>query len=405
MTNEPSESTEPSEPYGENRQRNVYASGMLADDPPDHPVRYADLERKGKEALSEEAAAYVAGGAGTESTVAENRRAFDDWRIVPRMLRDVAERDLRVDLFGDEIEVPLLLAPLGVLSIVHEEGELAVARAAADRDVPMVLSSASSYTMEEVADELGETPKWFQLYWSADPDIAHSFIDRAEKADYDGIVVTLDTPLLGWRERDIEQGYLPFLDGEGVANYFSDPAFRDRLDVPPEENEGSAVMEFIDVFGDPSLTWEDLAALREETDLPLVVKGVLHPEDAERAVECGADGVIVSNHGGRQVDGAIGALAALSGVVEAVDVPVLFDSGIRGGADVVKAIALGADSVLLGRPYAYGLAIDGEAGVGSVLDDFLADLDLTLALSGHTSFDDLDRSILVDRRGSGPGGR
>jgi len=317
------------------------------------------------------------------------------------MLRNVAERDLSVDFFGEEIEVPLLLAPLGVLSIVHEEGELAVARAAADRDVPMVLSSASSYTMEEVADELGETAKWFQLYWSADPDIAHSFVDRAEEAGYDGIVVTLDTPLLGWRERDIEQGYLPFLDGEGVANYFSDPAFRDRLDAPPEENEGSAVMEFIDIFGDPSLTWDDLAALREETDLPLVVKGVLHPEDAERAVECGADGVIVSNHGGRQVDGAIGALSALPSVVEAVDVPVLFDSGIRGGADIVKAIALGADSVLLGRPYAYGLAIDGEAGVGSVLDDFLADLDLTLALAGHTSFDELDESILVDRRGSG----
>jgi lactate 2-monooxygenase len=393
---------ESSEPYGEHRQQNVYASGMLADDPPEHPVQYEKLERRAMDAMSDEAAAYVAGGAGTEDTVSENRRAFADWRIVPRMLRDVSERDLRVSPFDREFAVPMMLAPLGVLSIVHDEGELAVARAAADLDVPMVLSSASSYTMEEVAEELGETPKWFQLYWSADPEIASSFIDRAETAGYDGIVVTLDTPLLGWRERDIEQGYLPFLDGEGVANYFADPAFRDRLDAPPEENEGSAVMEFIDIFGDPSLTWDDLATLREETDLPLVVKGVLHPNDAMRAVECGADGVIVSNHGGRQVDGAVGALTALPSIVEAVDdTPILFDSGVRSGADAVKAIALGADAVLLGRPYAYGLALDGEAGVKSVLENFRADLDLTLALAGHTSFDDLDRSILLDHRPPG----
>ncbi|EMA47649.1 FMN-dependent alpha-hydroxy acid dehydrogenase [Halococcus morrhuae DSM 1307] len=398
-------SDDPSEPYGEHRQCNVYASGMLADDPPEHPVRYEELERRAMAAMSNEAAAYVAGGAGTEDTITENRHAFADWRIVPRMLRDVAERDLQVDLFGTELDLPVLLAPLGTLSIIHEAGELAVARAAADHDVPMVLSSASSYTMEDVAEELGETPKWFQLYWSADPDIASSFVERAENAGYDAIVVTLDTPLLGWRERDIEQGYLPFLDGEGVANYFSDPAFRERLDVPPEENEGTALMEFIDIFGDPSLTWDDLASLRTETDLPLLVKGVLHPDDAERAVECGADGVIVSNHGGRQVDGAIGALTALPGVVDAVgDVPVLFDSGIRSGADAVKAIALGADAVLLGRPYAYGLALDGEAGVGTVLENFRADLDLTLALTGHTSFDDLDRTMLLDRRPSGVDG-
>ena len=392
---------EPSDSYGEHRQQNVYASGMLADDTPEHPVQYEKLEREAREAMSDETYAYVAGGAGAERTITENRRAFRDWRIVPRMLRDVSERNLRVRPFDREFEVPVMLAPLGVLSIVHEEGELAVARAATDFDVPMLLSSASSYTLEAVADELGETPKWFQLYWSADPEIARSFIDRAEAAGYDGIVVTLDTPLLGWRERDIEQGYLPFLDGEGVANYFSDPAFRDRLDAPPEENEGAAVMEFIDVFGDPSLTWKDLSNLREHTDLPLIVKGVLHPDDAERAVECGADGVIVSNHGGRQVDGAIGALTALPRIVEAVgDTPVLFDSGIRGGADVVKAIALGADSVLLGRPYAYGLALDGEDGVRSVLENVLADLDLTLALTGHTRFTDLDSSVLMNRRDS-----
>ena len=392
-----------SEPYGENRQQNVYASGMLANDLPEHPVRYEELERNALEAMSEEASAYVAGGAGSEDTAAENRRAFADWRIVPRMLRDVSERDLSVELFDREFDLPVLLAPIGVQSIIHEDGELAVARAAADLDVPMVLSSVSSFTLEDVADELGETPKWFQLYWSADPDITRSFTERAEAAGYDAIVITLDTPLLGWRERDIEQGYLPFLDGEGVANYFTDAAFRARLDAPPEDNEGAALFEFIDVFGDPSLTWKNLADLREHTDLPLLVKGVLHPDDAKRAVECGADGIIVSNHGGRQVDGALGALAALPGVVEAVgdETTILFDSGIRRGADAIKAIALGADAVLLGRPYAYGLALDGEDGVRSVVENFRADLDLTLALSGHTSFADLDESVLVDRRPSG----
>ena len=388
-----------SEPYGENRQQNVYASGMLADDRPEHPVRYEELERRALEAMSDDAYAYVAGGAGSEDTMTENRRAFADWRIVPRMLRDVSERDLSVELFDRAFDLPVLLAPIGVQSIIHEEGELAVARAARDLDVPMVLSSVSSYTLEEVADELGETPKWFQLYWSSDSAITRSFIDRAESAGYDAIVITLDTPLLGWRERDIEQAYLPFLDGEGVANYFTDPAFRDRLDAPPEDNEGAALFEFIDVFGDSSLTWTDLADLREHTDLPLVVKGVLHPEDATRAVECGVDGIIVSNHGGRQVDGALGALAALPGVVEAVDdTTILFDSGIRRGADAMKALSLGADAVLLGRPYAYGLALDGEDGVRAVLENFRADLDLTLALSGHTNFDDLDESMLVDRR-------
>lgn len=390
----------PSEPYGENRQQNVYASGMLADDPPTHPVRYEELERAALAAMSEETYAYVAGGAGSEATIAENRRAFADWRIVPRMLRNVAERNLRIELLGRTLELPVLLAPIGVQSILHDEGELAVARAASDLDVPMILSSISSHTLEDVADELGETPKWFQLYWSSDRAITRSFIDRAEAAGYDAIVITLDTPLLGWRERDIERAYLPFLDGEGLANYVSDPAFRDRLDTPPEANEESAIMEFLDVFGDPSLMWPDLAELREETDLPVVVKGVLHPADATHAVECGVDGVVVSNHGGRQVDGALGALSALPGVVDAVggDVPVLFDSGIRRGADALKALALGAEAVLLGRPYAYGLALDGEDGVHAVLKNFRADLDLTLALSGHTRFDALDRSVLVDRR-------
>ncbi|GAA0252135.1 alpha-hydroxy-acid oxidizing protein [Haladaptatus pallidirubidus] len=390
--------SDPSEPYGPNRQREVYAGGMLADQTPELPTSHEKLAELARESLSPEAHAYVAGSAGAESTKDENRRAFDRWRIVPRMLRDVEERDLSVELFGRELPVPLLLAPIGVQSIIHEEGELATARAAADVDVPLVLSSASSETMEDVADELDDALGWFQLYWSTDRDVTASFLRRAEEAGFEAIVVTLDTPIMGWRERDVKHAYLPFLDREGVANYFSDPAFRESLDAPLEDDPNAAVWRFTEIFGDPSLTWDDLDFLREHTDLPIVLKGILHPEDARKAVERGVDGLVVSNHGGRQVDGAIGALSALPDVVDEVDdeVPVLFDSGVRRGADAFRAIAFGADAVLLGRPYVYGLAIDGEAGVREVLRNFLADLDLTLALSGHDSFSTVDRSALVE---------
>ncbi|MFC7045973.1 lactate 2-monooxygenase [Halobacteriaceae archaeon GCM10025711] len=390
----------PSKPYGRLRQVEVYTAGMLSGESPALPVSFEDLEAAAMDALGPEAHAYVAGGAGSENTVDRNRSALDRWRIVPRMLRDVAERDLSVDLFGRTLPVPVLLAPIGVQSIVHDDAELATARAAADLDVPFVLSTVSSEPMEDVADELGDAPGWFQLYWPTDRDLAESFVRRAEDAGYEAIVLTLDTPLMGWRERDVEQAYLPFLDAEGVANYFTDPVFRDGLSVDPEEQPQVAVQRFIDVFGNPSLTWADVEHLREFTDLPIVLKGVLHPDDARKAVDHGADAVIVSNHGGRQVDGAIGAAEALPRVVRAVngDVPVLFDSGVRRGADAVKAIALGADAVLLGRPYVYGLALAGEDGVREVLRNFLADLDVTLGLCGQSSVAGLDRSLLVDER-------
>ena len=381
---------------GTDRLVEVFMEGM-AGVTPDVPPSFEELEAAALEAMDERAYDYVAGGAGGERTVDHNRDAFARWHLWPRVLRDFAERDLSTELLGTELSVPVLLAPIGVQSIVHEEGELGTARAAAARDVPMVVSSAASHTMETVAYELGGTPGWFQLYWSSNDDVAKSFVRRAEAAGYEALVVTVDNNALGWRERDVAGGYLPFLDGEGVANYFADEAFRDLLDEPPEEAELQAIRTFVEVFGDPSLTFDDLEWLCEFAEIPVVVKGVLHPADAREAVERGADGVGVSNHGGRQVDNAVSALEALPKVASAVPdgVPVVFDSGVRRGADAIVALALGADAVALGRPYAYGLAVDGGNGVEAVLENFLADLDLTLGLVGYDDVDAVDRGAVV----------
>lgn len=384
--------------YGMERQLQIYLAGMQGQRPTT-PMTYDLLEEQARERLSPEAYGYVAGGAGGEETMRANRAAFERWQIVPRMLRNVGERDVRVSLFGATFPAPILLAPIGVQSIVHPEAEVAVARAAASVGVPFILSTASSKTMEEVAqaaDAAGNTTRWYQLYWGRDPELTASFLARAERAGYSAIVATLDTPLLSWRERDIAYAYLPFLQGEGIANYLSDPVFRASLPQPPEENPQAAVMRFVQVFSNPTLTWDDLKFLREHTRLPILLKGILHPDDARHAIDAGAAGIIVSNHGGRQVDGAIPALDALPGIVTAVQrrVPVLFDSGIRRGADVFRAMALGASAVLLGRPYIWGLTIGGEAGVRDVILNTLADLDLTLALSGYTSCAQLNPSVL-----------
>ena len=387
------------EQFGVKQIREVYRRGMFDGETPEFPVSFETLREEASERMSWQAEAYIHGGAGTEETFERNKK-FSRWRIVPRMLRGVADRDLSVDVLGAEHAYPLMLTPLGVQGLVHEEGELATARAAAALDVPFVLSSLSTRSMEAVAESLGDTPKWFQYYWSADRDVAASFLDRAEDAGYEAIVLTVDAPTLGWRERLLSKGYYPFLDGEGMGNYFSDPAFRESLDQPPEEDPEAAVDQFLSVFGDASLTWEDLAFVFERTDLPVIIKGILHPEDARKAVDAGAAGVQVSTHGGRQIDGSIAAIEALPEIVDEVgeETTVLFDSGIRRGEHVFKALALGADSVMLGRPFVYGLAHSGQAGVEQVLRNTLSQFDLTMGLAGIDAAADIDREAVRDEQ-------
>jgi isopentenyl diphosphate isomerase/L-lactate dehydrogenase-like FMN-dependent dehydrogenase len=382
---------------GVQRQMEVYLAGVQGKKPV-QPFAAEELEQQARELLPPQVYVYVAGGAGGDDTVRANRDAFRRWRIVPRMLRDVSRRDTGVELLGRRLPAPVLLAPIGVHGMLHTEAEHAVARAARSLGVPLILSSVSSTPLEAVAATLGDSPRWFQLYWPRDPDLAASLVGRAERAGFNAIVVTLDTYLYGWRERDLQMAWLPFAHGQGIANYVSDPVFRAGLPAPPERDPAAAVRHFLAVVSNPALTWPDLAFLRKHTRLPIVLKGILHPDDARRAVECGVEGVIVSNHGGRQVDGAIASLAALPGVVEAVAgrAAVLFDSGIRRGADVFKAMALGARAVLLGRPYCWGLAVGGEEGVREVLRNLLADTELTLGLAGCASFAEVGRENLVE---------
>lgn len=378
-------------------QNSIYLQG-LGDVLPALPTDLTKLEGLAEGVLSAQVFGYVAGSAGSEATARANRAAFERWWIVPRMLRDVAERDLAVDVLGTRMPAPVLLAPIGVQSIFHPDGELAVARAAAATGTPMVLSTAASFSMEEVAEANGDGARWYQLYWPKDRDLAVSFLERAKASGYTALVVTLDTFTLAWRPRDLDRAYLPFLRGIGVANYFSDPVFQKAVGGPvTDANRDMALLHWIANFGNPTLTWDDLAFLREHWDGPIALKGIQHPDDARRAVDAGMDGVIVSNHGGRQVDGAIASLDALPAVVEAVagQATILFDSGIRTGADIAKALALGAKAVLVARPYAYGLALGGEAGVRHVLQCLMAELELTLALSGVTRPDELNRDVLA----------
>ncbi|GIO23821.1 lactate 2-monooxygenase [Oceanobacillus sp. J11TS1] len=383
------------ENIGNHIQYQIYAT-MHNPDPDRLPVINEEWENLAREKLKDGPYYYIAGGAGIERTMQANLEAFTKQRIIPRMLRNVDKRDLSVKLFGQKYPFPILQAPIGVQSIIHDEGEIGSARASAEMGVPYIASSASSVPMEKIAEAMGDGPRWFQLYWSRDPEITASFLRRAENAGYSAIVVTLDTPMMAWRENDLKNVYLPFLAGEGLGNYFTDSAFMAKLDKPPQEDPQSAIMHWTKIFGNTGLTWEDIDFLREHTKLPIILKGILHPEDAKLAVKKGVDGIIVSNHGGRQVDGAIGALDALPDIAAAVGdkAAVLMDSGIRRGSDIMKAMALGAEAVLVGRPLMYGLAAAGQKGVREVMQNLLADLDITLGLTGQTSVSSLEAALL-----------
>jgi lactate 2-monooxygenase len=405
---------------GQLRQTEIYLDGVSGRRP--HvSTDLTQLEDRAREAMSPQAFAYIAGGAGTGSTMRANRAAFERHGIVPRMLRDTSVRDTSVELFGRRLPAPFLLAPIGVAEMAHRDADLATARAAAAEGIPMVFSNQASVPMEDCARELGDSPRWFQLYWSKSDELVESFVGRAEACGCEAIVVTLDTTQLGWRTRDLDLGWLPFLRGMGIGQYTSDPVFQRLVeeakanpdpDAPaPRPTPAAlktlfallrrrvsrhAVQRFVDIYSRPSLSWDDLPFLRERTKLPILLKGICHPDDARRGVDAGMDGVIVSNHGGRQVDGAIATLDALPAVVDAIDgrIPVLLDSGIRSGADAFKALALGARAVLLGRPYIYALAIAGEPGVRQVLRDFQADFDLTMGLAGCASIADIGLEAL-----------
>ncbi|PUB26070.1 L-lactate dehydrogenase (cytochrome)/lactate 2-monooxygenase [Promicromonospora sp. AC04] len=443
---------------GRTVQSSIYRNGVYGHRPavPTSPDALADAARR---RMTSTGWSYVSGGAGAQRTVAANREAFGRYRIVPRQMVDVGERSLATTLLGRPLPAPVLFGPVGALELAvqHQRGgraaaprnaEPALARAARDLGLPVVISSQASTPMEDTAAILGDSPRWFQLYWSSDDAVVESFVTRAEASGCEAIVVTLDTHVLGWRTLDLDLGYLPFARAEGIAQYLSDPEFRKLVEArvrgaassgeatasnrptvaavrsllsmarhhpgPTLRNltqpyARAAVETFLDVFSRSTLTWADLAWLRERTTLPILVKGIQHPDDARAALDHGADGIIVSNHGGRQIDNAVASLDTLGPVVDAVRahsgggtdtgtgavVPVLFDSGIRTGADVFTALALGADAVLLGRPWVYGLAIAGADGVRAVAEHVLAELDITMALAGVSETGQIGRHNLA----------
>jgi lactate 2-monooxygenase len=389
----------PRPPFGD-YQLEIYLAG-LSGVLPRFPMAFAELEARASRALPPSVLSYVAGGAGSEHTQRANVGAFAQWGLIPRMFVGAARRDLSVELFGMTLPSPLFMAPIGVIGLCAQDGhgDLATAVAAARTGVPMIASTLSVDAMEDVAGQFGGTPGFFQLYTPTDRDLAASLVSRAEAAGFKGIVVTLDTWITGWRPRDLAASNFPQLRGHCLANYTTDPVFLARLGQDPDRDPAATVGLWAQLFGNP-LTWDDLPWLRSLTTLPLLVKGICHPDDARRAKDGGVDGIYCSNHGGRQADGGLPALDCLPAVAEAAGgLPVLFDSGVRSGADVVKALALGATAVGVGRPYAYGLALGGAEGIVHVLRSILAEADLIMAVDGYPALADLTPDSL---RRTGP---
>ncbi|OZD63538.1 alpha-hydroxy-acid oxidizing enzyme [Rhodococcus sp. 05-340-1] len=379
-------------------QLGIYAAGMFAQQTPSITTNLARLEDQAAKTLSPEALGYIVASAGSGSTARANRAAFDRWAITPRMLRSSAARDHACTVLGTDMPAPLLIAPVGIQTLAHPDGELATVRAAAELGVPYIHSTQASHSFEQIAEAGGDAPRWYQLYWPTDESVLLSFLQRAKDTGFTTLVLTLDTTLLGWRPADLDRGYLPFLANLGIENYLTDPAFQAGLGQPVEENPVAAAMHWAQMFPNPGLSWKNLAFLREHWSGPIVLKGICTVGDAREAAAHGVDGIVVSNHGGRQIDGARASLDALRSIVEAVggELTILFDSGVRTGADMAKALALGADAVLLGRPFLYGLALGGQEGVAHVLRCLLAEFDLVTSLSGHTGAGELGLDSIME---------
>lgn len=376
----------------------IYARGRIDGTVPPFTTDLARLPALARSVLPEPAAGVLFDNAGDGRLTHDNVAAFDAWRIVPRQLRGTAVRDHSVTILDTPMPAPLLLGPVGVQTLAHPDGELASAAAAATLGLTYVHSTQASHSIEDVARANGSGQRWFQLYWPDDDDLTLSFLTRAASAGYSTLVLTLDTNVaVGYRPHDLDRGYLPFLRGIGVANYVSDPVFRASLAKSPEDDPLTAALRYAAVYARTGLSWADLPFLRRHWPGPIVLKGILSVDDAKQAVEAGMDGIVVSNHGGRQIAASVTSLQVLPGILDAVGdrITVLFDSGIRTGGDMVKALALGARAVLIGRPFVAGLALGGQAGVEHVLRCLLADFDLTVALSGHASYRDMGRDDLV----------
>jgi lactate 2-monooxygenase len=381
--------------HSEDIQMTIYQSGdeaarLL-------PISFDEWENRAKEILAAAPFGYINGAAGAGHTNQGNVNAFQNYRLRPRICCDITQCDLSTTLFGCPFPVPFLLAPIGVNTILHPDGELAPAKAAAKLGVPYILSNVSSVPLEKVAEAMGDSIRWFQLYPPKSHDLTKSFLQRAEAAGYSAIIVTVDSTLLGWRETDLRNAFLPFLTGQGMGNYFTDPIFCSMLKKAPDKDVKAAVLKALEEGNNTCFTWKELDLIREQTKLPLLIKGITHPDDAIMALGHGVDGIIVSNHGGRQLDGAVATLDSLPAIHEAIQgkIPLLMDSGIRRGSDILKAIALGASAVLIGRPYAYALAVAGEVGVQEVIKNLIAETELQLAISGRSSIQEVDQSLVI----------
>ena len=402
------------------RQREIYING-LAGRIPKIPLSFAGLEQRALQILSKNAFAYLAGGAGRETTIDNNRHALDQIKIHPSVLGGVQEVSMQLKWREHTLPAPFMLAPIGVLELAHREGDKEAARAAAATGIPMIISNQASFPIEDIAVQLKASPRLFQLYYSKSQELSKSFIRRAEAVGCSALVVTLDTTMLGWRVRDLNLGYSPFLFGLGIAQYYSDPVFNQLPDPieqtslrPPltltfiksiislnnripggfwknlQSNHAmKTVRKFTSIFNNSGMNWDDISRIREWTRLPIYLKGILRPDDAIKAVQAGIDGIIVSNHGGRQIDHGLGSMDTLPEIVQAVNgkARIIVDGGVQRGTDILKAVALGADVVALGRLQGWGLAAGGKDGVVRMLEILEDELICAMGLIGVTSMD------------------